>query len=195
VNVFAPRKSLEILANPPEIPAYRQMVWGQPKPTRANPLQRKMEFNQVTVTTLDTPGHSFDHVSFLMKNFMFIGDLVTNPAPVIIMKEEDSIELMDSLKTVINLDFETAYGGHGVWDKNDIKKTLNNMLKLKKKVETHWRMGLNAEQIVEKIFANVPKKVLLMEEMSEHEWSRRNLVESILGTRHKPPQSLLSEKS
>jgi len=154
-----------------------------------------MEFNQVTVTTLDTPGHSFDHVSFLMKNFMFIGDLVTNPAPVITMKEEDSIELMDSLKTVINLDFETAYGGHGVWDKNDIKKTLNNMLKLKKKVETHWRMGLNAEQIVEKIFANVPKKVLLMEEMSEHEWSRRNLVESILGTRHKPPQSLLSEKS
>jgi len=189
VDVFAPRKSLEILANPPELPAYRQLVWGQLKPTRANPLRRKMEFNQVIVTTVDTPGHSLDHVSFLMKRFMFIGDLVTNPTPVIVMREEHSVELMGSLKKVMNLDFETAYGGHGVWDKKGLKETLNNMLKLKKKVETLWRMGLNAEQIVEKIFSNVPKKVLLMEEMSEHEWSRRNLVESILRMRHKPSQS------
>lgn len=28
VEVFAPEKSLEILANPPEIPVYRQIVWG-----------------------------------------------------------------------------------------------------------------------------------------------------------------------
>jgi hypothetical protein len=43
---------------------------------------------------------------------------------------------------------------------------------------------------VEKIFSNVPKKVLLMEEMSSGEWSRKNLVESMLGMRHKPPSSL-----
>ncbi|MEM3824255.1 MAG: MBL fold metallo-hydrolase, partial [Candidatus Bathyarchaeia archaeon] len=37
VEVFAPQKSLEILAKPPEIPVYRQVVWGQPKPVKANP--------------------------------------------------------------------------------------------------------------------------------------------------------------
>jgi len=189
VDVLAPKKSLEILANPPEIPAYRQIVWGQPKPIKANPLKREMKFNQVTVTTLETPGHSFDHVSFLTENIMFIGDLVTNPTPIIMKKEEDCIALIDSLKMVVNLDSETAYGGHGFWDKNGVKSTLNNMLKLKEKVDVLWSMGLSAEQIVEKIFSNVPEKVVSMEEMSEYEWSRRNLVESLLGMRHKHPES------
>jgi len=42
VEVFAPEKSLEILANPPEIPVYRQIVWGQPKPVKAIPLKKEM---------------------------------------------------------------------------------------------------------------------------------------------------------
>jgi len=190
VDIFAPTKSLEILAKPPEIPGYRQIVWGQPKPIKATPLQRKMGFNKVTVTTIETPGHSFDHVSFLIENMMFTGDLVTNPTPVIIMKEEDSIDVMDSLRRVVNLDFEKSYGGHGVWDKNDIKETLTNMSKLKEKVDVLRSTGQDVEQIVEKIFSNAPKKVLLMEEMSGGEWSRKNLVESILGMRHNPLSSL-----
>jgi len=193
VDVLAPKKSLEILASPPEVPSYRQFVWGQPKPVKANALSEKMEFDQITVTKVETPGHSFDHVSFLMESIMFMGDLLTNPTPIIIMKEEDSIDLIDSLKTVVDLDFKMAYGGHGVWDRNSVKATLNNMLELKEKIDTLHNTGLNAGQIVEKVFVNVPSKVLFMEEMSEHEWSRRNLVESLLGMRHKPPS--LSEKS
>lgn len=186
VDIFAPTKSLEILANPNEIPGYRQIVWGQPKPVKAIPLKKKMEFDKVAVTTVETPGHSFDHVSFLIENIMFTGDLVTTPTPVIVMKEEDSVDVMDSLGKVLDLDFEKSCGGHGIWDKNGVKETLTNMLKLKDKIDVLWGMGLDTEQIVEKIFSNVPKKVLLMEEMSEGEWSRKNLVESILGMRHKP---------
>lgn len=189
-EVFAPRNSLEILSKPPEIPAYRQMVWGQPKPVAASPLKGKTEFDGVTVVTFETPGHSFDHVSFLTDNFMFIGDLVTNPRPVITMMEEDSLRLIDSLKTVVALDFETAYGGHGVWDKSGTKVILNNMVELKQKIQMLSRSGLNVEEILREFFVNTPKRVLLMEEMSGGEWSRRNLVESILGMKHKPPSSL-----
>jgi len=188
IDVFAPRKSLKILATPPEFPAYRQIVWGQPKPIKAKPLKKEMELNRITVSTIETPGHSFDHVSFLTENIMFIGDLVTNQTPVIMKKEEDCIDLIDSLKTIVNLDFETAYGGHGFWDKNGVKTTLNNLVKLKEKVDVLWDKGLSVERVVEKIFSNVPEKVLLMEEMSEYEWSRKNLVESLLGMRHKPRQ-------
>ena len=189
IDVFAPRKSLKILANPPEVPAYRQIVWGQPKPIKANPLRKEMELDRITVTTIETPGHSFDHVSFLTENIMFIGDLVTNQTPVIMKREEDCIDLIDSLKTIVNLDFETVYGGHGFWDKNGVKTTLNNLVKLKEKVDVLWDKGLSVERMVEKIFSNVSEKVLLMEEMSESEWSRKNLVESLLGMRHKPHQS------
>ncbi|MGB9713404.1 MAG: MBL fold metallo-hydrolase [Candidatus Bathyarchaeales archaeon] len=185
VDVFAPKKSLGILANPPEIPAYRQVVWGQQKPVKANPLENNMKIGGLAVKTFETPGHSFDHVSFLIGRDLFLGDLVANPTPIIIMREEDSIDVINSLKKVVELDFERAYGGHGVWEKSDVKTTLNNMLKLKENVEAFWREGLNAEQIVEKIFSNAPNKVLQMEEVSEGEWSRKNLVESLLGMRHK----------
>jgi len=185
INVFAPKKSIEILANPPEIPAYRKIVWGQPKPVKAIPLETETKIGDLTIKTLDTPGHSFDHVSFLIGHNLFIGDLVANSSPVIIMREEDSINVIKSLKKLPEVDFEKAYGGHGVWDKNDIKAALNNMLKLKENVEALWRMGLNTEQIVDKIFSNVPSKVLQMEEVSEGEWSRKNLVESLLGMRRK----------
>jgi len=189
VNVFAPEKSMKILASPPEVPAYRQLVWGHPKPLEALPFERKMTIDDVTFAAFDTPGHSFDHVSLLIDDFIFVGDLVTGPTPIIIMREEDSIDLIDSLKMIAGLDFKRAFGGHGCWDKEDIKLTLNNMLKLKEKIDGLWRIGLNADQIVEKVFSNVPKKALLLEEISECEWSRKNLVESMLGMRHKPPSS------
>ena len=180
-DVFAPRKSIKTLADPPEIPNYRQMVWGQPKPVRAKPLKTEMKIGKVKITTLNTPGHSLDHVSFLIENKLFMGDLVANLMPIIIMKQEDYIALIDSLRTILKLNFETAYGGHGVWDKKSINQALNNILKLKRKVTALSHKGLNANQIVTAIFSNTPKKVLMMEELSEFEWSRRNLVESLLG--------------
>ncbi len=184
VDVFAPRKSVEILADPLEIPMYRQKVWGQPEPVRAKPLERKMRFGQIEISTFDTPGHSFDHVSFLTGDKLFMGDLITNPRPVIIMKQEDYIDLINSLRKVLKLNFETAYGGHGVWNKRSIKETLDNIVNLKKKIEALHDKGLDAAQIVEAVFSNVPEKVLMMEELSEFEWSRKNLVESLLGNMH-----------
>lgn len=184
IEVFAPEQSLKILETPQKIPAYRQMVWGQPDPVKARPLEEKMKFGKMVVTTIKTPGHSSDHVSFAVENKLFIGDLVANPTPVIIMKQEDYINLIESLKLVSSLDFEAAYGGHGTWNRRLVRKTLNNVLKLKREIETLHRQGLSAEQIVEKTFSKVPEKVLAMEELSEFEWSRRNLVESLLGMMH-----------
>ncbi|UCH31979.1 MAG: MBL fold metallo-hydrolase [Candidatus Bathyarchaeota archaeon] len=184
VNVFAPSKSIKIIRNPPEIPQYRQVVWGQPLPVEVKPLKERMKFGELMVTTIDTPGHSFDHVSFLIDDKLFIGDMVTNQNPIIIMKQEDYIDLIDSLRTVLSLEFEAAYGGHGIWDRDSIIRTLANILKLREKVSTLATEGLSAEQIVEKVLSNVPKKVLQIEEQSRFEWSRKNLVESLLGHMH-----------
>jgi ribonuclease/clavin/mitogillin len=189
VDVFAPRASLQILADPPKIPAYRQTVWGQPRQVDANPIERKMRFNHVTVTTFETPGHSFDHVSFLIENMLFIGDLITNPTPVIVKNEEDYTDLIESLKMVTNLHYKIAYGGHGFWDSNAVKLVLITVLKLKETVCRLCSEGLSVEQIVERLFSDVPQKVLMMEEMSEYEWSRKNLVQSLLGMMHTPRAS------
>jgi ribonuclease/clavin/mitogillin len=185
VEVFAPEKSLEILANPPEIPVYRQIVWGQPKPVKATQLKKEMTIENLAIKIIETPGHSFDHVSILIGRKFFIGDLVTNLNPIITMKGEDSIDVISSLKKVLEFEFDEAYSGHGVWNRDEVKNALENTLRLKREVETLWRKGLSIDQIVEKIFPNPPKKVIQMEEVSGGEWSRKNLVEALLGNRHK----------
>jgi ribonuclease/clavin/mitogillin len=183
-DVFAPEKSIEILEDPPEIPMYRQTIWGQPKPVIAEPLRERMKFGQTEISTVNTPGHSFDHVSFAIDDKLFMGDLVTNLNPVIIMKQEDYVDLIHSLGQVLKLNFKTAYGGHGTWNKGSIIEALNTILELKKKVETLNKKGLNSTQIVEELFPNITQKLLSMEELSEFEWSRKNLVESLLGYMH-----------
>jgi glyoxylase-like metal-dependent hydrolase (beta-lactamase superfamily II) len=180
VEVFAPRKSLEILANPPEVPAYRRLVWGQPKPVKAAPLKDVVKVDDLTVKTFETPGHSFDSVSFLVEGCLFIGDLVTNPSPVVVTRDENIAEIVNSLRIVADLDFKKAYGGHGVWDKNALIKVSDNILALKANVDALWRRGLSKEQIVERLFSKVPKKVLEIEVVSQGQCSRKNLVEALL---------------
>jgi len=180
VKVFAPRNSLEILANPPEIPAYRRLVWGQPKPLKVAPLKDVVKVGDLTVKTFETPGHSFDSVSFLVEDCLFIGDLVTNPSPVVATRDENIAETVNSLRIVANLDFKKAYGGHGIWDKNALIKVSDNILALKANVDALWRRGLSTEQIVERLFSKVPKKVLEIEVVSQGQCSRKNLVEALL---------------
>lgn len=180
VKVFASQQSLEILANPPEIPVYRRLVWGQPKPVKAAPLKEVVKVGDLTVKTFETPGHSFDSVSFLVENRLFIGDLVTALNPVVMMRDESPTEIVNSLRMIAELDFEKAYGGHGIWDKNVLIKVSDNILSLKANVVALWRMGLSAEQIVERLFSKVPKKVLQMEVVSQGEYSRKNFVEALL---------------
>jgi len=110
---------------------------------------------------------------------------VTNLNPIIIMKEEDSIDVISSLKKILEFEFDKAYSGHGVWNRNEVKNALENTLRLKKEVEKLRRKGLSIDQIVEQIFPNPPKKVIQMEEVSGGEWSRKNLVEALLGIRRK----------
>lgn len=83
---------------------------------------------------------------------------MANPNPIIRMREEDSVNVINSLKKILEVDFEKAYGGHGVWKKQDVKTTLDNTLKLKKKVESLWRKRLSPEQIIDKVLTNVPEK-------------------------------------
>ncbi len=189
VDVFAPSASIEILSNPPEIPQYREIVWGKPNPVKAAPLQKEMEFDKTTVEVFETPAHSFDHVSFLIENALFIGDVITNPTPFAMMRGEDARHMFGSLELLLGLDFETAYAGHGVWNKSQMRETYSYMLKLKERINMLWEKGLDANQIAGKIFAEVPKKLLFIEEVSEGEWSRKNLVESILGMTQRPSSS------
>jgi glyoxylase-like metal-dependent hydrolase (beta-lactamase superfamily II) len=180
-KVYAPEKTLEILRNPQKIPKYRQLVWGQPKPVIAEPLKSRMEFDNVSVEVVETPGHSFDHVCFLIDDKLFMGDLIGSKRLVICMRDEDYIGVIESIKKVLKLDFEKAYGGHVVLTKDEVKDFLNYLLDLKDRTDELYNKGKTVEEIVNTLLSDVPQKVILMEQMSEMEWARANLIRSLLG--------------
>jgi glyoxylase-like metal-dependent hydrolase (beta-lactamase superfamily II) len=68
---------------------------------------------------LATPGHSPDHVSFVMGKVCFTGDTVLGTGSVFIAPGEGSLSAyLDSLRRLRELDLEVLCPGHGpyVWD-------------------------------------------------------------------------------
>lgn len=181
LRIFAPASSLPLLEHPPEVPDYRKLVWGQPQPLRAEPLPSPLRFGGLEVEVLETPGHTFDHVSFLVDRKLFAGDLVLAPGQMVCMRQEELRETMESLERVLGLDFDQAYTGVGVFSRAEVEAYLEYLEGLRERVEGLHRKGKSPEEIVEEIFPHPPEKVELMEVVSDREWSRENMVRSLLG--------------
>ncbi len=123
-RVFVPAESLQILENPPDIPEYRKIGWGQPESiTGVEVAEERMVFDGVEVRTIKTPGHSFDHVSYLVDDRLFCGDLVINTAQIVCMREEDLLKTIESIERVLSHDFSYAYTGVGVTSREGVVGT------------------------------------------------------------------------
>ena len=175
--IYASKKTTPLLENPPDLPDYRKMVWGQPQSFSARAFD-EMELKDVKV--IETPGHSFDHVCFLIDDKLFMGDLVGSKKPIICMREENYLEVIESLKKILKLDFSYAYGGALILSKEEVRENLEYLLELKEKVNELYSSGAKVEEIVKSLFAKPPQKVLLMEAVSEKEWARENLIRSLI---------------
>lgn len=178
--IYVPRKSLEILKNPLEIPQYRRIVWGQPSPVNAKELEEIFKIGDVEVEVIETPGHSFDHVSFLVDKKLFCGDLVITRGQVVCMREERLLETIKSLKKVLGYDFDFAFSGVGIFPREKVEDYLSYLEELRKKALELWKAGRTIEEIVAEIFPNPNEKALMMELVSEKEWARENMVKALL---------------
>jgi len=180
-KIYAPHKSIELLENPPKIPRYRKIVWGQPISFKPLPLPDRLEINGLTIKVVETPGHSFDHVSYLVEDIAFVGDLVNRPKQAVSLKGENMIETIRSLEKLLSNDIKWAYGGTGIYTHADVEEYLEYLENLKEKAEHLHKQGMGIEEIAGKLFPNPPHKATLFEQYSSGEWSRTNLVKSLLG--------------
>ncbi len=179
---FSPAISLDLLKNPPEIPQYRKIVWGQPITFEAKGIgEGDLEFGGYKIKAIFTPGHSFDHMSYLVEEKLFCGDLVINTKQMVVMREENCIQIIDSIKKILRYDFDYAFSGVGVHSREDVEKYLEYLLNLKEEAEKLFNEGKSIDEIIELLFPNPPQKVILMEYLSEKEWARENMVRSLLG--------------
>jgi glyoxylase-like metal-dependent hydrolase (beta-lactamase superfamily II) len=115
------------------------VVWGQPLPVIAEPLQDRIFVGGEEIEVIETPGHSFDHVSFLIDKKLFCGDLVISRGQVVCMREERLLETIKSIEKVLNLDFDFAYTGVGVASRDAVEDYLEYLLELRERAEKlYW---------------------------------------------------------
>ena len=180
--VYAPKGAIDYLRDPPDIPEYRKLIWGQPESFNAEPIEESSFYiDDIKISVFKTPGHSPDHVVYLIDDLIFIGDLIGSVKPKIAYRHENYNQIIKSVKyTLCSVNFTKAYGGHLIISKKDIKTFLKYLEDLKKRIQYFLSQGLSIDNILEVLLKNVPEKVYMMERVSQGEWHRKYLVESLM---------------
>jgi|Deesub1362B_J571_1020462.scaffolds.fasta_scaffold00003_195 glyoxylase-like metal-dependent hydrolase (beta-lactamase superfamily II) len=180
-DVYISKHSIDILRNPPDIPEYRRIVWGQPKPINALPLEEELNIKGIDIKVYKAPGHSKDHVVFQIDDYIFIGDLIGSLKPKIAFYSDNYSQILESVENVVlTLDFEKAYGGHIITTKDEIPLFIEYIKYLKNRIRELREDGHDTNEIIDLLWDRISEKVLMMEAVSGGEWHRRYLVETLL---------------
>lgn len=93
---------------------YQHVVWGKAEPVRVKAVPPVIDAGRYRFIPVHTPGHSKDHTVYLetRNGWLFSGDLYLGDR-IKYFRSDEKIKLqIDSLKTVLTLDFDGLFCGH-----------------------------------------------------------------------------------
>ena len=111
----APAMTVPFLEKPPRIHLYRRIVWGQPRPVHAVPIDGGwITTSQYRFQLIHAPGHVADHHVFFEpdQGWLFSADLFLAERVKYLRVDEDLGELMSSLRLAADLEPQTIYCAH-----------------------------------------------------------------------------------
>lgn len=105
VPILATPATAAVLARFPRIPAYRRLVWGQPKNVTVGTLGEVVETPRYRFRIIPTPGHAADHVALFeeREGWLVSGDLYISPRAVYLRPVEDAWTILASLERLRDL--------------------------------------------------------------------------------------------
>lgn len=114
VPVLMGGETARILSDPPRLPLYRRVVWGQMDAVSGRTLSDPLETAKHRFRVVPTPGHTADHVAFVEeeKGWLFAGDLFLSNRLIYGMRGESVPQLIDSLRRVLAYPVQTLFCGH-----------------------------------------------------------------------------------
>jgi glyoxylase-like metal-dependent hydrolase (beta-lactamase superfamily II) len=159
---------------------YRRLVWGNRDGFAADPMPQFIETGRYRLDVLESPGHHMNHVVFHEKKmgWIFTGDLYIGRRQLVAFKDENINDAINSIKSILKLDFETLYCGHsGVHHngKEKLKAKLNYFMGIQEQVRSLEKTGLSHEEIDRKLFPD--KKIWAR--ISGGEWSSLKIIKTI----------------
>jgi glyoxylase-like metal-dependent hydrolase (beta-lactamase superfamily II) len=96
------------------IPPYQHLLWGKAEQVNVSCLPVAIDTGRFRFISIHTPGHSKDHTVYLetQNGWLFSGDLYLGDRIKYFRSDEKFGHQLDSLKTVLSLDFEALFCGH-----------------------------------------------------------------------------------
>jgi len=160
LNVWAPPRSIPLIAKTPKLYPYQELVWGYPDPFEALPVaENELRADHFRLEMVEAPGHSEDHVVLVepFKGWCFSGDLFVSEKIKVLRPEEDIGKVMQSMQNLLHLEHElilfTSIGRIEPEGKEALKNCLSHLENLGREAKRLQREEhLSEGQIVERLF-------------------------------------------
>ena len=106
--------TIEKMAAPGPILPYQKLIWGRARPVAVHPIPQGWECRLGPMEVIHTPGHARDHVIYYFpeKGIVFSGDLFLAERVKYFRADEGVEAQIQSLKSVLELDFDTLLCAH-----------------------------------------------------------------------------------
>jgi len=181
VPIYLNEKTIHYCMQRANYPLYRKFFWGRRKPFLAQAMPDTFSSRSATWDVIDTPGHAFDHKSFLNRDTgqLFTGDLFVSERTKVVLAEESIPEIIRSLERVLRHDFQDVFCSHAGFVEEGraaLTRKRDYLLELQHRVFTLQKEGNTAEEICKMLF---PKKYPIIT-LSRREWDSLHIVTSIL---------------
>lgn len=187
IPIFINEKSIDDCAKKADYPFYRKAFWGSRKPFQAKPSLKTFNSRNATWDVIDTPGHAFDHQSYLNRNTgqLFTGDLFVQVHTKLILSDESISTIINSLEKVLTYDFDEVicqHAGFVIDGRTALKQKLDYLVSVKQEVISLSQQGYSAIEICQLLF---PKRYPIIK-ISRGEWDSLHIVNSILKENNVP---------
>ncbi|KGR77743.1 beta-lactamase [Ureibacillus manganicus DSM 26584] len=179
--IYINEKSINICTDKADYPFYRKAFWGIRMPFHTHPTPTIFQSRNATWDVIDTPGHAFDHQSFLNRETgqLFTGDLFVQVHTKLLLSNESIPTIIQSLEKVLSFDFNEVICQHAGFVNDgriQIQKKLDYLVSIQQEVMELNKIGYSASEICGKLF---PKKYPIIK-LSRGEWDSLHIVNSIL---------------
>jgi len=173
----------EMMRQPPPISFAQKITWGnRPADFDLKPRDNFIETSNYFFEIIPIPGHAVDMVALYEKNkgWLFSADLFVGEYIKFFMRSESVSEQIESIKRILELDFEVLFCGHNPQmegGKQKLKNKLQFFEDFYEKTATLYREGYSVNAIIKKMKIKRSWQIRLL---SGGELSTLNMIKAVI---------------
>lgn len=182
IPVYAHLAALPYLENPRlnDLRLYQRIVWDWPKKSKGTAIGESIDAGNYHFKIINSPGHTEDHICLYEpdKKWLFTGDLFCGTNFIYLRRDENYLQIMETLKTLSQLEIKTVFcnlKGAVENGREALLKKISKMEKLRDRVINLREKGLPPEKIRKKILGKEDAWNLV----TGGHYSKQNTIDSI----------------